>query len=63
MGSWIRDGFLDSRWVTGFIIGLNNSVVYRAQSEVKNKKSMPKYGYHQHHQGWIAARAAHQGTY
>ena len=38
MGSWIHDGFLDSQWVPGFIIGLNKSVVYRAQSEVKNKK-------------------------
>ena len=41
MGSWIHDGFLDSQWVPGFIIGLNKSVVYGAQSEVKNKKSMP----------------------
>ena len=43
MGSWIHDGFLSSGWVPGFIIGLNKSVVYRAQSEVKIKKFMPMY--------------------
>ena len=51
MGSWIHDGFLDSRLVPEFTMGSwsldgfmdpsfdsATSVVLRAQSEVKNKK-------------------------
>ena len=57
MGSWIHDGFLDSRCVLGFLkplrqrfqnfgptgihIGFNKSFVQWVGIEVKNKKPMP----------------------